>query len=270
MKHLRKIIFLAIFIMSETFCLAQNRVNPDAIGIPNEDGVILYYNLSNAETKGEVSLTYHYYYKHDGLIKYPDDYWSNYTEESIKIPKSINYRGKEYKVTKIGKGSFGRSPNLESIVIPEGITSIDQGAFANCSKLKTIALPTTLTSLGVAAFEGCCAIETIISHFTRVFTFPLYFNGDKNYPTFEQIVYDNAILYVPIGTAVKYSKIDGWKKFLWIEEGDPTDIKELTMENKKSIYYTINGLQNKTPKHGINIIKIGDGTTKKIIVKQKK
>lgn len=35
---------------------------------------------------------------------------------------------------------------------------------------------------------------------------------------FEQIVYDNAVLYVPAGTKNKYNQIQGWKKFLNVEE----------------------------------------------------
>lgn len=41
---------------------------------------------------------------------------------------------------------------------------------------------------------------------------------------FSQGVFDNATLYVPQGTIEKYKTTDYWNKFVFIEEGDPTDI----------------------------------------------
>ena len=263
MKHLKLFFFLFIFGGNMQYqVFAETKINSNAFGVPNEDGITLYYSLIN---EGEVRLINHYYESDQGQAKYPEDFWSGYTATTIKIPKSINYQGKEYKVTSIGGCAFGKSQNLESIVIPEGIDKIGDGAFWGCSKLKTISFPSTVTYLGVGAFYDCKAIETIVSHITRVFTFKLKWTTNR--PTFEQIVYDNAILYVPNGTAVKYRLIDGWNNFLWIEEGDPTNIKNVTKKNMERSRYTISGQKVIAPMSNINIIKMSDGSTKKVLVK---
>ena len=78
----------------------------------------------------------------------------------------------------------------------------------------------------------------------------------------------NASLYVPKGTIDKYKSTEGWKDFVFIEEGLPTEIRDVvgnkTTENRR---YTINGEIITTPQKGINIIKMSDGTTKKVLVK---
>ncbi len=180
------------------------------------DGLLYGYD----GTVGEVYLKSRYYYNPGGMIHYPDEHWSKYPDKTIIIPSTINFPGQGVcKVTSIGIGAFGDCANLEKIVIPEGVTSISSGAFWGCSKLKTVILPSTLTNLGSGAFEGCKSIETIISPISRLFTFKLQFSS-SSHPTFEQIVYDNAILYVPKDHEAKYRNVDGWKEFFYIKEYD--------------------------------------------------
>ncbi len=45
--------------------------------------------------------------------------------------------------------------NLESAVIPEGITVIEGSAFVNCDDLEAINLPDGLKIIGDGAFKGC-------------------------------------------------------------------------------------------------------------------
>jgi len=50
---------------------------------------------------------------------------------------------------------------LESIVIPEGITSIDEGAFTGCKNLKSVTIPASVTEIGEYVFFNCPALTSI-------------------------------------------------------------------------------------------------------------
>ena len=130
--------------------------------------------------------------------------------KSIMLPSTLEW---------IGRDAFCDCSSLISVTIPEGVSEIGMDCFRGCSNLKRITLPSTLEEIGYFAFNNCNAIETIYSNIYRVFALPTditYFGSKVTF--FEQIVYDNAVLYVPAGTKTKYQQIQGWKKFLNIRE----------------------------------------------------
>lgn len=68
----------------------------------------------------------------------------------------------------------------------------------------------------------------------------------------------------------KYKSTNGWKNFVWMEEGVPTSIKQPNVNEADATEtqrYTIGGDIINNPQRGINIVKMSDGTTRKIIVK---
>ena len=72
-----------------------------------------------------------------------------------------------------------------------------------------------MTSIGDRAFDGA-DIPTVISLIENPFTIT---GKTSNYRTFSQNTFNNATLYVPKGTIDKYKATDGWKDFVFIEEG---------------------------------------------------
>ena len=83
-------------------------------------------------------------------------------------------------------------------------------------------------------------------------------------------IYKNGTLYVPEGTIEKYKATAGWKNFVWMEEGNPLGIKrpngnaENATETQR---YTIGGESINSPQRGVNVVKMSDGTVKKVLVK---
>ena len=63
-------------------------------------------------------------------------------------------------VKAIGDGVF-EGYDIETVVIPEGVTSIEDEAFYKCDKLKSVSLPESLSSIGGHAFCDCKSLTSI-------------------------------------------------------------------------------------------------------------
>ena len=163
---------------------------------------------------------------------------------SVTIPNSV---------TIIGESAFWSCSGLTSITIPNSVTSIGRYAFEYCSGLKKVivkdiaawceikfdgsysnpltyakhlysdedteitnlVIPNSVTSIGSQAFDGV-DFPTVVSLIEN----PFMITGKTSIlRTFTQNTFNNATLYVPKGTIDKYKATDGWKDFLFIEEG---------------------------------------------------
>lgn len=142
-------------------------------------------------------------------------------------------------VTSIGKWAFYNCNGLSSITIPNSVTSIGHGAFTNCSNLTSVTIGNSVTSIEGYAFWGCKNLTSVISQIED----PFEINGKTSeFKTFDLDVFNNITLYVPVGTIDKYKSTEGWKDFLFIEEGTGPNGGE-TPETKKCAMPTI-GYQN--------------------------
>lgn len=152
-----------------------------------------------------------------------------------------------------------------NLIIPDGVTSIGDETFLNCSALTSVTIPNSVTSIGYYAFHGCNNLTSVISLIQEPDDIPTNAFGYSN-----DGIYYNATLYVPEGTEDKYRSRNGWKEFKNIVEGDPTSIvlpDNYTSETTETERYDINGKRIATPQRGINVVKMSDGTVKKVLVK---
>ncbi len=174
---------------------------------------------------------------------------------TLRIPDEIEIDGKKYPVTEIGEGAFKDRTDIKRLIIPASVIKIGNEAFAGCTNLnevvaedgskilncgtdafknapvKTLYLgrDTTgksfagnnyltdltigekVTSIGVGDFGGCNSIKEITVLAENPPT--LSDNG------FEQGIYRNAILIVPVNSLDIYKNSDGWKNFFNITTG---------------------------------------------------
>ena len=86
---------------------------------------------------------------------------SSYTADTIVVPETISYEGKNYSVKKIGVYAFRGCTNLKSVTLPKGIISIDSYAFRECPGLTSITLPDSLTTIGGRAFDSCTGLTSV-------------------------------------------------------------------------------------------------------------
>ena len=192
---------------------------------------------------------------------------------SITIPNSV---------TSIGGSAFSGCSSLTSITIPNSVTSIGDQAFYDCSGLTSVTIGNSVTSIGDQAFWGCSSLTSITipnsvtSFGDRAFDGvnwrtvvslienPFVIEGKSSSSrAFSVNTFNNATLYVPVGTIDKYKATNGWKDFTYIVEGTPTGIKVIeNTQNKKATVYDLNGVRLSEPKKGINIL-----NGKKVVVK---
>ena len=189
---------------------------------------------------------------------------------NVVIPERITVEGKDYAVTEIGNWAFSENNTITYVVIPNTVTSIGKAAFYHCDNLKHLTLPASVTQMGWGAIYGR-SYETLTSYLTEPFEteFAKWTRYTNNVATGTFVP---GTLYVPYGTKAKYEALEDWKYFENIVEMSPTGIKDLDNDNDNVIitrYYTIDGkqLNGKPVKAGMYIVRMNDGTMKKIMVK---
>ena len=197
------------------------------IEVKNADDVTIYYKYINNGT--ELAVTY----RGDSYSSYSNEYQGN-----VAIPEEVTFMNRTRKVTSIGNYAFYYCDGLTSVTIPNSVTSIGGSAFSGCSGLTSVSIPNSVTSIGENAFSGCSGLTsvtipnsvtsignrafegvdfpTVVSLIENPFTITGKTSDSR---TFSKNTFNNATLYVPKGTIDKYKATDGWKDFLFIEEG---------------------------------------------------
>jgi hypothetical protein len=126
---------------------------------------------------------------------------------SVTIPNSV---------TSIGNYAFEYCGGLTSVTIGNSVTSIGRYAFYKCSGLTSVTIGNSVTSIGGKAFN-CSNLATVVSLIEK----PFKINGESSeYGVFSNNTFMNGTLYVPNGAKEAYKATDGWKDFLFIEEGN--------------------------------------------------
>ena len=223
---------------------------------------------------------------------------------SVMIPNSVIYIG-DYafedcislssiiipnSVTSMGNVVFNRCSSLASIYISNSLTSISRSTFVYCSNLKSITIPNSVTTIEDYAFYECSSLSSIIigENVNQIGEEALsYCKGLKdvycyaenvpitNYNSFNGYsINSNSSLHVPAKAIDLYKGTYPWSGFKTIvalteEDPNPTGVHSLNTGDKfiPVEIYTMDGYRISTPRHGLNIIRINDGTIKKMMAK---
>ena len=169
-------------------------------------------------------------------------------------------------ITLIGMFVFDECTSLQSVIIPSSVVTMGDDAFRKCTNLTSITIPPSVTSIESGAFFYCSSLTDFYCYANYI--------PKTLYRIFEYSNLNNATLHVPAALIELYRLSTFWNKFKNIvaladEDPKPMGMHIVTTENY--VYpigtYTIGGRYIPKPQHGLNIIRMSDGTVKKMIVK---
>ena len=185
---------------------------------------------------------------------------------------------------------FSRKSSIKEVIIGNEVTSIGDEAFYNCSGLTSVTIPNSVTSIGNSAFYGCSGLTSVtigsgimkidyyafscspkLSTINVLMDIPVEINEEafkytgENYSS--DIIYLASTLNVPIGRKNVYSNVKGWSKFANIQETEFTGVETIKQKSTPTSYYSVSGEKLNNVHHGVNIIRMSDGTTRKVVVK---
>ena len=168
----------------------------------------------------------------------------------INLPNSVK---------KIQQYAFSSCKSLTSITLPNQLKSIGRGAFNNCNALTSITIPNSVASIGDYAFSSGFALTDV----TNLSTTPqeITLQTFTNYGT----------LHVLPGCKSLYQAAENWNRFNIVEDAvdgiEETPFETENGEIKVVDVYDFNGKRLSGQQPGINILRMSDGTTRKVVVK---
>ena len=148
-------------------------------------------------------------------------------------------------------------------MIPDDVTYISQNAFRDASCLNSVTIPEGVTSIGSNAFNFSNDNEQV-----NIYSYILEPTSNTG-SSFSNKIYNSATLHIPHYIDHNYLIFDRNIVKYHIVEDIPSEI--LTIPNssapKELFCYSVTGTKITSPQRGINIIRMSDGTTKKMVVK---
>ena len=163
------------------------------------------------------------------------------------------------KETEISENEFYGCTNLKNVRIGDGVTYIGNWAFSGCSSIEYFSFGSAMQSIGKEAFSDCTAMTKLISH---AMTPPVC-----DSQALDDISKWVCTLSVPKGTVSSYQQAAQWKEFFFIDEGATGIQRTVSNDSKSFKTYNINGYEQNGQQRGLNIIRMNDGTVKKVMVK---
>ena len=148
-----------------------------------------------------------------------------------------------------------------SVAIPNGVTSIGNAAFGYCNSLTLVIIPNSVTYISEYAFYYCPSL-------TDVYCFAEEVPKTNSYSFFNTPV-RSATLHVPASALEAYQT---WIRFgsivpLTDDEIDAVEDVQAAGVAAEADRYDLQGYRTTAPRRGISIVRMSDGTVRKVLVK---
>jgi hypothetical protein len=162
------------------------------------------------------------------------------------------------------RSCFG--PQVKEYILGKDVRKIANIACSESEKLTTVTISSNLTCIEDSAFHKCTSLADIYCYAKQV--------PEMGEDVFIDSNYKNATLHVPANAVEAYKSAEQWKDFgniVALTDDDPKPTGITTMEcvplTVNKAIYDLQGHQLTQPKKGLNIIRMSDGTTRKVLVK---
>ena len=218
----------------------------------------------------------------------------------IVVPATVTNGDNEYAVTTIDNTAFKGNKNITSVAISNGVTTLEKSTFTGCSNMTLITIPGSVAiipngkcmscsnlvmvnildgveSIVDAAFWNCDLTELVLPKSLKTVGANAFkgceLTNIKVYAetppeikasSFDDDVYNNAVLEVPSSAMSKYKMDTVWGRFsnraeLEQEDETPTSIETVKTENGVAVeYYNILGVKVENPTKGLYIKRCGN------------
>lgn len=189
----------------------------------------------------------------------------------LLIPGKVETAGNVVKT--VGGVRKGKLPGLtcEKLIVDEGVKYITDHAFRFFEPLQYVDLPSTLVNIGAWAFVDA-KIESLVCRMPQPMEVPYYFT--YYIKRFNSKVYVPKALLDTYKTTETYWNLIPAENFYQIEGNVPesgilASVKPIESVGKATVkaIYTLNGTKVNSLQHGINIVKMSDGTVRKVMNK---
>ena len=161
--------------------------------------------------------------------------------------------------------------SLKTVIINEGVVSLGRDNFSCCENLSSVVLPQSIITLDVGTFCWCKSLKNFYCYAENV---PETIESTIYGKAFRDTPIDKATLHVPASSVEAYKQTAPWSGFgkivaLTGNDPRPTNVSHLIADNENIPldYYTIDGRRSSKPQRGLNLIRMSDGTSKKVIVR---
>ena len=189
---------------------------------------------------------------------------------NVEISGTVVINGQTYKVTAIAENAFVGNAQITSVTIPEGITTIGSNAFSGCVNMLVINIGKSVSSIGNKAFAN---VGTSSAAKTRGENSLIVNCYAESVPQTASDAFENS----PIATGTllvndnivdAYKTTSPWSQFGKIQGfQEAAGIGSIIIDNPNAHIYDMQGNRIDNLQKGVNIIRLEDGKTKKVIVK---
>ena len=168
----------------------------------------------------------------------------------------------------IASYAFQDCIDLSFVRIPNDVKIIRSTTFCNCPDLTTVVIGNSVEDIEIFAFYECPQLKDVYCYAEQV---PDATQHDGK-PVFDNAI-ANATLHVPAASIEAYSNAESWKDFkeiVALTDNDPNPTGITNVSNNMVTgerYYSLDGKRLDQPQRGLNIIRMSDGATRKVIVK---